>query len=131
MTLKWNFYTKKIDKSLNNLNPWILSTSRCNLDLKFIAASSKDNKSLICYIMKTFVYTSNVFFFFVNCNTKKKKHENPNNNYNLINKSWCLLTCCLNTIGNQQDILAIKIINYLLSLHNHIIDKWIRLHILV
>jgi len=40
-------HIKKTDKWLNNVNPWMLSTSKCNHDLKFIATFSKDNKSLI------------------------------------------------------------------------------------
>jgi hypothetical protein len=49
-------HIKKFNKWLNNANPWILSASRCNHDLKFIAASSKDSKSLIYDIKKTFIY---------------------------------------------------------------------------
>jgi hypothetical protein len=40
-------HIKRNDKWLNNANPWILSTSKCNHDLKFIATLDKDNKSLI------------------------------------------------------------------------------------
>jgi hypothetical protein len=53
-------HVKRINKWLNNANPWILSISRCNHDLKFIVAFDKDSKSLIYYITKTFIYTSHM-----------------------------------------------------------------------
>jgi hypothetical protein len=60
-------HKKNFNKWLNNANPWISSASRCNHDLKFIAAVGKDSKSLIYYIMdyitKTFIYTSHMYSF--------------------------------------------------------------------
>jgi len=38
------------DKWLNNANPWILMTYKCNHDLKFIVLFSKYSKFLIYYI---------------------------------------------------------------------------------
>jgi hypothetical protein len=59
-------HIKRIDKWLNNANPWILSTSKCNHDLKFIVAFNKDNKSLIYYIIdyltKTSIYITHMYF---------------------------------------------------------------------
>jgi hypothetical protein len=70
---------------------WILLASRCNHDLKFIIASNKDSKSLSYYITnyitKISILHFTYIFTFSNCNTKKIKNKNPNNNYNLINKS--------------------------------------------
>jgi len=54
-------HIKRIDKWLNNANPSILSTSRCNHDLKFVATSGKDSKSLIYYITKTSIYISHMY----------------------------------------------------------------------
>ncbi len=58
-------HIKRIDKWLNNANPWILSTSRCNHDLKFVVTSGKDSKSLIYYITnyitKTSIYISHMY----------------------------------------------------------------------
>jgi len=64
--LKRDFSHKKnFNKWLNNANPWILSASRCNHDLKFTVAFGKDSKSLIYYIIdyitKTFIYTSHMY----------------------------------------------------------------------
>ncbi len=62
LTLKQDFYTQFLkNKWLNNANPWILSTSRCNHNLKFITTSSKDNKSLNYYITKIFIYISHMY----------------------------------------------------------------------
>jgi hypothetical protein len=61
-------HIKYFNKWLNNANPLILSTSSCNHDMKFIATSSKDNKSLIYYILyyitKTFIYICICIFFY-------------------------------------------------------------------
>ncbi len=38
----------------------------------------------------------------------KTINENPNNNYNSIDKSQCLFICCLNTIGGQQENQPLK-----------------------
>ncbi len=46
-------HVKKIDKLLTNGSPWILSTSKCNHDLKSIIAYNKKYKSLIYYITKS------------------------------------------------------------------------------
>ncbi len=58
-------HKKNFNKWLNNANPWILLTSRCNHDLKFIVAFGKDSKSLIYYIIdyitKTFIYTLHMY----------------------------------------------------------------------
>jgi hypothetical protein len=56
-------HIKRIDKWLNNANPWILLASRCNHDLKFIVAFGKDSKPLIYYITKTSIYTSICILF--------------------------------------------------------------------
>jgi hypothetical protein len=56
-------HIKKINKRLHNANPWILLALRCDHDLKFIAASSKDSKSLIYDTTKTSIYSSHMFFF--------------------------------------------------------------------
>jgi hypothetical protein len=57
---------KRIDEWLNNANPWILLASKCNHDLKFIAAFGKDSKTLIYYIIdyitKTSIYTTHMYF---------------------------------------------------------------------
>ncbi len=72
-------HIKRIDKWLNNANPWILLVSRCNHDLKFIATSGKDNKSLIYYITyyitKTFIYTSHMYFLLQIALQKTKKEK--------------------------------------------------------
>jgi hypothetical protein len=52
-------HIKITNKWLNNTNPWILSTLRCNHDLKFITSSRKDSKSLIYYI--TSIYISHMY----------------------------------------------------------------------
>jgi hypothetical protein len=59
-------------KWLNNANTWILSTSRCNHDVKFIENFGKDNKSLIYYIININLDNVHVFFL-TNCNTKNIK----------------------------------------------------------
>jgi hypothetical protein len=40
----------------------MLSTSKCNHDLKFVATFSKDNKSLIHYVTKTFICISHMYY---------------------------------------------------------------------
>ncbi len=120
-------HIKRTDKWLNNVNPWILLASRSNHDLKFIATSSKDNKSLIYYVIdyitKTFICTSHMYFLLQIALQKTKTiNEISKNNYNSIDKSQHLLIRCLNTIGSQQEILATKAISYLLNLPNHKID---------
>jgi hypothetical protein len=42
------------------------------------------------------------------------------NLYDLIDKSQHLIIICLNTIGNQQEILATRGVSYLLNLPDHI-----------
>jgi hypothetical protein len=54
---------KRTNKWLNNANPWILSASRCNHDLKFIATFGKDSKSLIYYITK-YLFTLHICILF-------------------------------------------------------------------
>jgi hypothetical protein len=51
--------------------------------------------------------------------------NNIKNSHDLINKSCHVLIRCLNTIGNQQEILDTKVFNYLLNLLNCIIDYMI------
>ncbi len=80
------------DKWLNNPNSWILLASNCNHDLKFIATSSKNSKSLIYYIMdnitKTSIYTSHMYYLLQIVVQKTKTiNKNSNNNYNSIHKS--------------------------------------------
>jgi hypothetical protein len=56
-------HIKRTNKWLN-ANPWILLTSRCNHNLKFIIAFGKYSKSLVYYIIdyitKTSTYTSHM-----------------------------------------------------------------------
>ncbi len=54
---------KRTNKWLNNANPWILSSSRCNHDVKFITASGKDNKSLITSQKYQFTQRTCIFFY--------------------------------------------------------------------
>jgi hypothetical protein len=59
-------HIKRIDTwPLNNANIWILSVSKCSHALKLITTSSKDNKSLIYYIIdyitNIFIYTSHIY----------------------------------------------------------------------
>jgi hypothetical protein len=54
-------HIKRIDTwPLNNANLWILLVSKCSHDLKFITTFSKDNKSLIYYIID---YITNIFIY--------------------------------------------------------------------
>ncbi len=62
-------HIKRTYKWLNNANTWILSTSRCNHDVKLIIDSRKDNKSLIYYITNINLHNAHVFIF-TNCTTK-------------------------------------------------------------
>ncbi len=59
-------HIKRTNKWLNNENPWILLVSRCNHNLKFIAISGEDSKSLIYYIIdyitKPSICTSHMYF---------------------------------------------------------------------
>jgi hypothetical protein len=54
---------KLFHKWLNNANPWILITLKCNHELKFIATSNKNSNRLMYYITKTNVYISHMYFF--------------------------------------------------------------------
>jgi hypothetical protein len=88
-------HIKRIDKWLNNANPWILSTSKCNHDLKFIAAFGKDIKTLIHYIVdyiiKTSIYTTHMYFLLqIAIKSTKTIHKNMDS-YNLIDKSGQLI----------------------------------------
>jgi hypothetical protein len=81
-------HIKRFDKWLNNANPWILLASRCSHVLKFIATFDKDNKSLIYYITKTFIYISHMYSILqITIQKIKTINEIPNNNYDLIDKS--------------------------------------------
>jgi hypothetical protein len=84
-------HIKRIDKWLNNTNPWILSTSKCNHDFKFIATSNKDNKSLIyCiidYITKTSTYTTHMYSLLQIVVQKIETMNKNTNSYDWINKS--------------------------------------------
>jgi hypothetical protein len=51
-------HIKITNKWLNNANPWILLTFKCNHDLKFIVTLGKDIKSLIYYIINYITETS-------------------------------------------------------------------------
>ncbi len=42
--------------------------------------------------------------------------------YDSIDKNQCLIIRCLNTIACQQEILATRIVSYLLNLADHITD---------
>jgi hypothetical protein len=53
----------------------------------------------------------------------KTINEISKNNYNSNDKSQHLIIHCLNTVGNQQEILATRVISYLLNLPNHKIDQ--------
>jgi hypothetical protein len=60
-------HIKTIDTwPLNNANLWILLVSKCSHDLKFMTTSSKENKSLIYYIIdyitNIFIYTSHIYY---------------------------------------------------------------------
>ncbi len=115
-------HIKRINKWLNNTNPWILLTSRCNHNLKFIVASSKDSKSSIYYITKTSIYTPHMYS---HLQISVQKFETINNNtnlYDLIDKTHHLFIWCLRTIWSQQEISTTKAIIYLLYLPCHIND---------
>ncbi len=88
-------HIKRTDKWLNNANRWILSASRCNHDLKFIATFGKDSKSLIYYITnyitKTSIYTSHMYSFLQIAVQKTKLKKNSNSNYDSIDKSLKVL----------------------------------------
>ncbi len=68
-------HIKRTNKWLNNANSWILSASKCNHDVKFIATFGKDNESLIHYIIdyitKTLIYTMHMHYFLHIANLKK------------------------------------------------------------
>jgi uncharacterized HAD superfamily protein len=55
-------HIKRTNKWLNIANTWILSTSKCNHDVKFIVVSGKDNKSLIYYITSINLRNEHGFF---------------------------------------------------------------------
>jgi len=61
-----NLNIKRTNKWLYNANPWILSASRCNHDLKFTVASGQYSKYLIYYIIdhitKTSIYITHMYF---------------------------------------------------------------------
>jgi hypothetical protein len=56
-----NINSKRTEKLLNNANSWVLPTSRCNHDVKFIVVFGKDSKSLIYYITKTSIYIAHMY----------------------------------------------------------------------
>jgi hypothetical protein len=60
-------HIKRTNKWLNNANPWMLSTSKCNHDMKFIITLGKDSKFLIYYITdyitKTSIYIMHMYSF--------------------------------------------------------------------
>jgi hypothetical protein len=110
-------HIKRTNTWLNNANEWILPISKCNHDLKFTATSSKKNKSLIYYIIdyisKIYIYTSHIYYLFQIVVLKTKTiNENPNNNYDSINKSQHFFIHCLNTIRSQQEISTTRVIIY-------------------
>lgn len=84
-------HIKRINKWLNNTNPWILLASRCNHNLKFIIASSKDSKSLIHYITKASIYTTHMNSHLQISVQKSETINNNTNLYDLINKTHHLL----------------------------------------
>ncbi len=91
---------------------------------QFITSFSKDNKSLIYYIMdyitKASIYTTHMYSLLQIVVQKIRTMNKNKNSYDLINKSCQLFIWCLNRIGGQQEILATKTINYLLNLSDHI-----------
>jgi hypothetical protein len=111
-------------KWLNHVNPWILFTFKYNHDLKFIATSNKNNKSLIYYIIdyitKTSTYITHMYFLLQIVVQKIETMNKNKNSYGQINKSCHLFIQCLNPIGSQQEISTIKAISYLLNLLDHI-----------
>jgi hypothetical protein len=112
---------KRTNKWLNNANPWILSSSRCNHDVKFITASGKDNKSLIT--SQKYQFTQRTCIFLLQIVVKKIITINKDtNSYDVINKSHHLIIQCLNTSGSQQEISSTKAISYLLNLLDHLIN---------
>jgi hypothetical protein len=84
-------HIKRTCKWLNNVNPWILSTFRCNHDLKFIASLDKDSKYLIyCiidYIIKTSIYTMHMYSFLQIAVQKIATIIENTNLYDTIDKS--------------------------------------------
>ncbi len=102
---------------------WILLASRCNHDLKFIIASSKDSKSSSYYITKTSILHFTHIFPFSNCSTKNKIKMKTQ----IITTIWLTKDnissyVVLNTIGSKQEISTTKVVTYLLNSPNHIID---------
>jgi hypothetical protein len=61
LTLQNNYYPFFFDKWLNNANPWILMTLKCNHELKFIATSNK-NSDYMYYHKNRCLYFTYVFF---------------------------------------------------------------------
>jgi hypothetical protein len=58
-------------------------SSKCNHNFKFITNFGKNNKSLIYYITKTFIYTSHMYFLLQIALQKTKTiNDNSNSNYN-------------------------------------------------
>ncbi len=76
-------HIKRIEIWLNNANTWILLASRCDHDLKFIGVFNKNNKSLIYYITKTFIYISHMYFLLQSV-VQKIKTINENSNITMI-----------------------------------------------
>jgi hypothetical protein len=58
-------HIKWTNQWINNENPTVMVSCRCNHDLKFIAASGKDAKALVYYIIdyiiKNTLYTSHMY----------------------------------------------------------------------
>jgi hypothetical protein len=84
-------HIKRTNKWLNNANPWILLTSKCNHDLKFITTSGKYSKSLIYYIInyitKTSIYITHMYFLLQITVQKKTTIIENTNSYDSIDKS--------------------------------------------
>jgi hypothetical protein len=52
-------HIKRTNQWINNANPTVMVSCRCNHDLKFIAASGKDAKVLVYYITD---YITKIYF---------------------------------------------------------------------
>ena len=97
---------------------------RCNHDLKFIVASSKDAKALVYYITnyitKNTIYTSHMYSLLQVAVQKIESTFTESQCTKHLERSRQLLIWFLNTIGSQQEILATRAISYLMRFPDHI-----------
>ena len=114
---------KRLHKTINNFNEYIISACRSNMDIKYIFSGS-DAKALVYYITDyvtksslSFPDTFSLVLKAVQCIEKQKL--NTDVALNAEEKSRRLVLRCYNTLASQQELSGAQVASYLMDWPDH------------